>query len=59
MKFGLKVLGFLIALAVSYALYQSRLGAVPFLAASAVLFYLGYRLMNGSESKQTEEPPPE
>ncbi|MFS0644757.1 hypothetical protein [Siminovitchia sp. 179-K 8D1 HS] len=63
MKFGIKVLGYLIVIAVSYYLYQSRLGAIPFLAASAVMFYLGYRLFSSpifhNEETGPKEQPPE
>ncbi|MBM7714465.1 hypothetical protein MHB50_00475 [Siminovitchia sp. FSL H7-0308] len=62
MKFGVKVLGYSIAVAVSYYLYQSRLGAIPFLAASAVMFYLGYRLSSPifkNEKTRPKEQPPE
>jgi len=59
MKLGIKVLGFLIAVAISYFLYQSRLGAIPFLVISVVLFYLGYRLLPDSEPNQAEGQPPE
>lgn len=63
MKIGIKVIGYLIVIAVSYYLYQSRLGAIPFLVASAVMFYLGYRLFSSPIFKRDdscpEEQPPE
>ncbi|RWR13451.1 hypothetical protein QNH23_17750 [Siminovitchia fortis] len=59
MKFGLKIIGFFIAAEISYLLYQSRLGAIPFLVTSVVLFYLGYRLILGSGKNRAEGRPPE
>lgn len=59
MKFGLKIIGFFIAAEISYLLYQSRLGAIPFLFTSVVLFYLGYRLILGSGKNRAEGRPPE
>jgi hypothetical protein len=63
MKIGFKVIGYLIVIAVSYFLYQSRLGAIPFLVASAILFYLGYRIFSSpifkNEETCTEKQPPE
>lgn len=58
MKIGLKIIGLVIAAAISYFLYQSRLGAIPFLATSFVLFYLGYRLILGPDEKRAEGRPP-
>lgn len=55
MKLGLKFIGLMTAIGISYFLYQSRLGAIPFLVISVVLFYLGYRLILGSEKKRAEE----
>lgn len=59
MKFGLKFIGLMIAVAISYFLYQSRLGAIPFLVTSVVFFYLGYRLILGSGKNRAEGRPPE
>lgn len=59
MKLGIKIIGFLIAVAITYFLYQSSLGAIPFLVISVVLFYFGYRLIPESDPNQAEGQPPE
>ena len=58
MKFGLKIIGFFLAAAIGYFLYQSGLGAIPFLVTSVVLFYFGYRLTLGSDNNRPEGRPP-
>ncbi|HEY4551879.1 MAG TPA: hypothetical protein VIG80_01670 [Bacillaceae bacterium] len=56
MKLALSIIGCLVIAITGYLLYQSQLGAIPFLFMSFVLFYLAY-LLRPKQDDQTNELP--
>lgn len=55
MKIVLTTIAVFVILVITYFLYQHSLGAIPFLIASFVFFYLGRKKLNSDGEENNEK----